>query len=1017
MSYQKVADLKLKYDYLLTEKVCDYLKEKGLGNRIVEDVIKKSDSYGVLISLTKHTITLKDKDDIQINDNGAGRRAKDIKYGIQANMLQDALVSENEVDEIAQKRILYKIITQNYISQIIRIISLIRQKVGKKSQLVNQLSKLMLYITVEFYKESMALDTQDIHMQYRKILDSSNKYIALGELQMKSLKSSAEVLQRTSKKLVDKQVSKSEVKKLKVALDEVIKKLNETIDNIKKSLESSVIDNINDLKERFVLLSKYATPLQYHLQSISTKDDAVEIYHKEMSRYIFQETVDIFTSKLLKTYELDYLANDADWVKVLMSELCKRLEYKQGDLTGQINFDQITTEFKENSEQDDDFKDLESNRDSIEAFFDTYEGIENTNKIITNKSSYVSSLIKYMQNVDNTNLDIYDPNKIEEEFFSQCNKDESDFYNKILVFNLISFIKNVSKSLLETYGKGFMQGGIDNTKILQQIKVSANFSQDIIVTMGESMSKKEVEEYYLALIEEIKNYDNHKTSILDNITKYKKLPNSISEVSGVLIELGTQMGTSAELINSLNDNVKSIEKAVDKQFAIIKNKADQLSDTLSSVQQHVKAVKSIETAKIERLRTYAPNLTDAETKAQYYVLNALMETQFEGAKGIRRGINAHRKRALNFVQMTAVMNFIMTQGLMVKRSFKLSYYNESKNTREQINTQFDKSLLEDKKKYDYVFTDDNKSIVNDCVGMIQFCFIEAVEKFVKEKKPFFTSLSKVKLKFDDESEVSLREVFCKDKSSEYISYIDFMFAFYYLQVLFPFLNDEMTKDYTIILSSMERVFIIWIENIHKKLIDREYFAEMDAAYSEAMGQAMKDIDRSHLKDQQNLTTFQKGSRGVKRAVSWFGEKFIKNSDIASVGKTFKNYSVRPDSMDEFYKLFSTKYRERIGNRVSVNLPMALLMATDLSIHSIKSKEVDVMKTIFAGALTGGVASLIGISKFKSVLAGLTASSVYGLATWTSNSLDNYLKCEPQRLEHYKQGLDGMRANQEKSSLE
>lgn len=61
--------------------------------------------------------------------------------------------------------------------------------------------------------------------------------------------------------------------------------------------------NIANLKAKFVLFSKYATPLNYQLQSkaIIDKNDGSALFYKQTAQAIFRESLDIYTTVLLKT--------------------------------------------------------------------------------------------------------------------------------------------------------------------------------------------------------------------------------------------------------------------------------------------------------------------------------------------------------------------------------------------------------------------------------------------------------------------------------------------------------------------------------------------------------------------------------------------------------------------------------------------------------------------------------------------------------------------------------------------
>lgn len=93
--------------------------------------------------------------------------ASQINYGISYKALTTDI---NLVDYqgLQRTRILIKILTRNYINQIIKLISQIRDRVGKSSQLVNKLSRVMLDIVNAFYICSMRIDTEDAHKNIRR---------------------------------------------------------------------------------------------------------------------------------------------------------------------------------------------------------------------------------------------------------------------------------------------------------------------------------------------------------------------------------------------------------------------------------------------------------------------------------------------------------------------------------------------------------------------------------------------------------------------------------------------------------------------------------------------------------------------------------------------------------------------------------------------------------------------------------------------------------------------------------
>jgi hypothetical protein len=200
---------------------------------------------------------------------------------------------------------------------------------------------------------------------------------------------------------------------------------------------------------------------------------------------------------------------------------------------------------------------------------------------------------------------------------------------------------------------------------------------------------------------------------------------------------------------------------------------------------------------------------------------------------------------------------------------------------------------------------------------------------------------------------------------------------------------------------MESIFLKWIKYIQRGLEENMHFSHMKDLYQKCMEDTMSDMPRAHLELNKNLTIIESVSRGAKRACAWVTELFVKDT---SIGKSFKNYSVDPKHVNEFNEIFFAKYSKQVENGVTVNLPLVLLIATDLSINSINSKSVDMVKTLFWGAFTGGIASLVGISKTKSVLAGLTASSVYALGSWTCNSFENYFSVNKQRVSNNKEFL-------------
>lgn len=604
---------------------------------------------------------------------------------------------------------------------------------------------------------------------------------------------------------------------------------------------------------------------------------------------------------------------------------------------------------------------------AIENFQETVKEMKNST---TSKQNYIQELISYIENNKGATVANYDVDKIENDIFNE-NIDDN-FHNKVLVFNLIYFIRNTSITLKRVYGEGKIEDDQKILDIAQKLQIFTNFSQDVITNLDQPMTVEQVKEYHHALSQEIHDYNNYKQEVLSSLQNYQQLPKQIDGVAKVLGDIGNKLGNNQEKIQNIHNNIGEIKKAVDEQLKIVSKQAEFLSTTMENINSCIKDVKQIEIAKIERLRTFSPDLQDAESRAQYYVLNALVETQAEISKNVSRDINGLRLIALNFVKMTAVMNFIVKYGLVGKTSInlyqkgKLLQYTEISNL----------ILKED------IFTSEKKSIVDDFPGLFQYCYLGALN-----------SNSNKKILIEDTG-FEFNTLF-KDSN-----YIDFMLSYYYIQIIFPFLSDQMNVGrYIILLNLMEKIFIDWITNIQNMLSKKDQFKMMKEAYLKAINMSMRDINKDYLELQQNLTIFQSASSGLKRGVSWIGELFIKNSSFSKLGKTFKNYNVKANHVEDFYQLFTKNYKEQLGNNTTVNLPMVLLLATDLSINSIKNKEVDMIKVMFTGALTGGVASLIGLSKFKSVMAGLTASTVYGMSNWVCNSFTNGYHYDKQRVDN------------------
>ncbi|WP_150467329.1 hypothetical protein [Francisella sp. SYW-9] len=1002
----KVNELKRNYDEILTKRVWQYIEEKGFTNISVAKASNKAKSYRVMVTL-KDTIYLTNLSNESQRDRSDTCVSK-IKYAISEEALLKADFSNIDSQGIARTKVLISILTRSYIKQIIKLISEIREEVGKSSILVNKLSRVLLDIVTKFYTFSMELSTEDTHEKYKQILENSNNYIELASSQMSRLEDACEIIGQTSQALDSGKVSEESVELLNGYVKEAIEQLNQTILRIKEYIVADVADNIQNLKAKFVMFSKYAVPLQYSYQckAIIDSGDSSAIFHKEMAQLIFRETIEIYITELLPNYEVHILSShNNDWFTRLQQSLKARLASQN------LFVDDIKKNILAKEELSDvSLPDLDSSYDSLEKELDPFvdRHLKNVDEAFNQKKGfkgdpkkhYIQSLIKFIEANYEKTIAEYSSDKIESEFFGD--KVSDDFHNKILFFNLINFICGISTKLSAVYGQGKITDNNHIRFISQQLHITTNFSQDIINTFDEPMTKAQFREYSEALSNEIKRFNNYKNSVLSSLERYQSLPDNIEQIGDVLKNIDNQLGGSRDAVIKLKENITDIKSAVHQQLKIVKKQAELLSSTLENIKSTTEDIKDIETAKIERLRTFSPNLQDAENRAQYYILNALAETQSETAQNVSRDISGLRNRALNFVKMTAVMNFIVKQGLIGKTSLELTMVSKDNTKKLFTYNEFNKLKLEEN-----IFTVDNKSIADDFPGLFQYCYLGALREAYNRVN------GEIKLKDDKGTkEYEFHTVFPTDSN-----YIDFMISYYYIQIIFPFLSKDQAEFeiYMQILALMESIFISWISNIQEMLSKKEHFKMMKEAYINAMDNAMRDMHRDHLKSQENMTIFQSMSRGSKRAISWVGELFVKDSSMAKIGKTFKNYNVQAKHIDDFYKIFATKYKDEIGNATTVNLPMVLLVASDLSIKAVKDREVDMIKVLFAGAITGGVAGLIGISKFKSVLAGLTASTVYGLGSWVCNTFSNYPN-NALRVEHLREANENAKDNDKSSKL-
>lgn len=221
-----VKELKQEYDKILTKRINEYLLSKDFGQKSVAAVSDKADSYKMVVT-ERSIVYLTNADGGKENDRSQ-KLASQINYGISYKALTTDI---NLVDYqgLQRTRILIKILTRNYINQIIKLISQIRDRVGKSSQLVNKLSRVMLDIVNAFYICSMRIDTEDAHKKYQEILTSSNSYIENASAQLFTLNQASDILQSTANELSKGKIDENTLETLNTCLDEAITQLSDTI--------------------------------------------------------------------------------------------------------------------------------------------------------------------------------------------------------------------------------------------------------------------------------------------------------------------------------------------------------------------------------------------------------------------------------------------------------------------------------------------------------------------------------------------------------------------------------------------------------------------------------------------------------------------------------------------------------------------------------------------------------------------------------------------------------------------
>lgn len=996
-----VNNLKVKYDQYFDMRIKEYIEDKGFNNRTIEYLKNSysSRSYKEMISSAKVFIG---KGDINVKkEKSFSHNAKDVSYSISWTYLLDSY-AKNDLET----KILCKTLTQSYIAQTVSLISATRKQLGaqksfdgdgKRSLLVNKMSRILLDIVYEYHNYMMVLDSEDIHKTYMRLLESSDEYTKSAMAQLNSLTTSSKLLVETRNSFETALKDDfTAVDKLNTILDESISSLSATVKTLGDAIKRDAEESILSLKKKFILFSRCSAPLQYQLEFAKASDSNADFY-KMLSEKIFGYCVDIYTEELIKNNSLKELSafND-DCISQLFSSLSEVLNKVPDPSFSSISEANIEVNIDKNDEVDSGSQTLSDK--AINNFEMRNNKIQTTDDQISKRNKYIDNLRQFMNSEGNNKKEKYSAEKIKE--LVEKEEYSENFYIRLLIYNIVSFISQVSNILLTQYGTGRLNQYDDYEQAIQQLRVMTSFSGDIISTLDQPMDKESIQTQYSAVVSQINDYEKFKDKVIKNFDKYKQLPDEINKITDVFEGIAKDLSKSNDNIKELRDNTKEIQEAINKQYREISNQALVLSKTLENIKSSIKDVEKISTEKFESLRAVSPNLQDSETRAQYYVLNALSETHSQTVANVTRDIDGLRSRAYNFVKMTAVMNFIIKEGLIGRTSLQLFYINEDTEEKQIISYmnpdhfQFNDGFYLKKPKGAKIESDYG-SIDGDFPGFIQYFYLKAVHETYEQKKDSFNS------KY---SSSSFDNIFREKEPSN--NYINFMLSYYYLQILLPFMDEKFVnngtfKRYIFILTIMESVFLKWIQYVQQALEHNSHFEHMKKTYQACMEDTMNDMPRAHLELNKNLTMIESTTSGVKRAYAWVTELFVKDS---SVGKSFKNYSVAPEHIEEFNNIFVSKYNKQIENGITVNLPLVLLIATDLSINSINNKSVDMIKTIFWGAFTGGIASIIGLSKTKSVLAGLTASSVYALGSWTCNSFENYFSVNKQRVTKNKEYL-------------
>ena len=999
-----VRDLKAKYDAIFSERIHQYLAKKGFEGKSIHSLTHswRSKSFKVLVE-SRAVKLFKADQQLSLSENG-DYLSGDVKYMIAWEAVSKDMMINYHCNGEALTKILIKLLTRNYIQVVIYLIQEIRDVVGKSSQLVNLLGRVLTDVVSEFYTFSMRFDAQSIHSTYQKLLGKSDSYINSATAQMQALSASSVILTQTINSLNNGQLDTASLDQVNAALGGSINQLNTTITNINAAIKADTTQNLQLLQQRFVTFMKYAQPLQCQIAQYQAGTHQAQGY-KQFAYEIFRATTDAYITLLPSKPLKNFIAIDKPTLTVLFDKI-------KTSLQATIEYSTVATASAATTIADDGTGSGSGEGGAID------EGITNTNEnaAVDNmtttvdqlgrnqatlkqaRQKYLQAYITFIDTEANQVPALYTAEAIQEKTLAMQTAAATDADERFgfiaLTFNLLSYVQQISASLKPTYGEGQLTAEQVN-QVRPKLLIQVNFSQDVLNTLDAPMSQQQRKDCYAALCTEIEEYKKFQAKIKASLQKYQMVPDKFNTIMGNLANIADALHSSREAIDQLKANTQTIQTTVNEQLAVVDKQAQYLSQTFANIKSCSEDITTIETAKMERLRTASPDLSDAETKAQFYVLNALAETQREAGINISKGIKSLRKRALNFVKMTAVMNYIVQHGLVGRASLKLHVINADTQAKQTVDYI---GLVE--QNPNEIITDYGKSVNDDAPAMLQYAYLKALRQEVGHHG----REGKITLEIGG----SRTQHFVFHKIFGNTTYMDFMLSYYYLQVIFPFMGSvsQEYQSYIQLLAIMERIFLTWIRIIQHHLSEGDHFKGMRQAYNQAMNQSMREMDRDHLRSQDHLTLAQTASRGFKRLFSGVAEIFTKDSTAAQVGKTFANYHVKADHVDQFYKLFAKNYQQQLANGCTVNLPLVLLVATDLSIKSVKNREVDLTKTLFAGALTGGIAYLIGVSKFKSVLVGLTASATYGLGSWVVNSFQNYIKNDPQRTAHLRAQGDG-----------